>query len=115
MPNWRWLAFDQSARDWRMISSSSTSQDSSHPHNLITAIHVNHLSGDCRSAVTSEKGSRRAKFARQNVSLQRGVSLVMSQYFGETGNAARGQCVHRAGADAVHPDAFRAEVVSKVA
>ena len=86
-----------------------------HPHDLVAAIDVDHLPGDRRGAVAGEESAGRAEFLRQHVALERRVRFVMLQHVGETGDAARGQRVHRAGADAVHADFFRTQIVGEIA
>src|SRR5260221_14666827 len=86
-----------------------------HSHDLITGINVENLSSDRRRAVTGEERTGRAEFFGQDISLQRRVGFIMLEHFAETGDAARGERVDRAGADAVHTDFLRAEIVGQIA
>ena len=43
------------------------------------------------------------------------MDLVVLEHLGKPGDAARRQCVHRSGTDAVDADFFRAEIVGEVA
>src|SRR3982750_265862 len=56
----------------------------SHSHDLVAAVDVEDLAGDGGRAVAGQKRSRRAKFFRQHVALQRRMRFVVLQHFGET-------------------------------
>src|SRR6266516_3918355 len=54
-----------------------------HTHDLIAAVHIDHLPRDRRRAVAGEKNPRRAQFVRQHVALERRVGFVMLEHVGE--------------------------------
>src|SRR5688572_14619461 len=86
-----------------------------HPHDLVTAVHVEDLAGDGGGAVGGEEGAGSAEFFAGDVAFERRMGFVMLEHIGEAGNAAGGQGVYRAGTDAIHADFLRTKIVSKVA
>ena len=85
-----------------------------HAHDLVTRVNINHLPGDGRRAVAGQKRSRGSEFLRQDVAFERRVGLVMLEHFGEAGDAAGGQRIDRAGADAVDANLFRTQIIGEV-
>src|ERR1039457_3287070 len=86
-----------------------------HPHDRIAAVHIYHLAGDARRAVAGEKNAGRAEYFGHEIAAQRRTRFIHLEHFTKTADAARGERVDRAGADAVHTDFFRAEIIREVA
>src|SRR5205807_5604510 len=85
-----------------------------HPHDLIAAIDVYDLTGDCGSAVAREKDTGPTELGGIAASLERRAFLIMFQHRHETADAARGQRVHRSGGNAVDANFSRTEIVSEI-
>src|SRR3979411_3252093 len=56
----------------------------SHPHDLVDAIHINYLPGYRRGAVAGQKQARSAKFLREHIASERGMSFIMLEHFCES-------------------------------
>ncbi|SVD08661.1 uncharacterized protein METZ01_LOCUS361515, partial [marine metagenome] len=69
---------------------------------MVAAVDVDHLTSDGCAAVTGEEHASLAEFLSGNVAFERRVGRVVLHQVGESGDAASGQGVHRAGTDAVH-------------
>src|SRR6266480_822793 len=87
----------------------------SHSHDLVTAIDVDHLTGDRCGAVAGEKNPGRAYLCGITTAFQWRAFLIMFEHRAEPADAARGQRLNRSRRNAIYPDFFRAEIVGEIA
>src|SRR5207245_11551954 len=85
-----------------------------HPHDLIAAIDVYDLTGDCGRAIAREKDTGLTELGGIAASLERRAFLIMFQHRHETTDAARGHRVHRSGGNAVDANFSLTEYVSQI-
>src|SRR5579864_2576999 len=85
-----------------------------HAHYLIAGIDINDLSGDGGGPVAGKKGAGGAEFVGEYIAFQGRVGFIMLEHFGKAADAAGGEGIHWAGADAIDADFFRAEIVRQI-
>src|SRR5499426_3018000 len=88
---------------------------SSHPHDIVTRVYVDHLAGDSAAPVAAQKKRGFAHLLRIDISFERRPFADVMKHIFETGNPCRRQGPDRSSGYSVDTNPFGAQIVRKVA
>src|SRR5258708_12229952 len=83
-------------------------------HDVVAAIHVNHLASDAAAGVGGEEDTSRADFFHVDISAEGGALGVRFQHVAEAGDAAGGEGLDGASGDCVHANVLLTEFVREI-